>query len=710
MRSAIKDKKYFLIIRPKKRMKLFAQNFDLRKDKILFQADVSRSKHWLIVGYESELPFLQKDRVDSDAINFPIYMSEYTPPSVGGLDLKGNPIFMQSVEDVNEYINIKKRYLKGDYDEALVLIDELITDYPNSIFMSEVIFYKIHALHEIGDYESVIEIAKQFLRQFSSDEHIGEVLLDIAHAYSKIGLFIDADYFFDRLFNEHKGSFAAYQGMIYKGDQYVSSGDNKKAKKFYKRVLFNTTDIEQASEAAFKLAKLDMEKMLYAKAELMLNKIYDGNDKYFFNHYRESMKVLRYFEENQQYPYAAKMAGALLKYMDPSHEDYERLLKDYGFFLANSKGKEAEAVEVLNRYLKEFKYGDYSDEVQRKKDSLFFESSDDNLSVRLAHYDRLMEEYHNDTIAEQAFYKKVKLLYENGFYQDVLDMKEQIESLDEALFKDARDFITNSAKELMKEALKQKQCLRVVELSDAYSIKLSSEWDDGIYRCSMLAGNYMLADETLKPYLQAKDIEVRLKWQYRYAQLLFKTGKYQEAIKVAKDVVALMKLTQSSEYNDIYRLLFDAYSRVAQQEQMIETIVDVERIFGVVFKDLERYTQMLALATKLQDNNMIESYAKKVILLQKRSNTFTQSPYVEFTLFSLYQEQKRYADALKVLQGLDKVELTAEKRSRQFYLEASIYQKLSQVAKAKEYYQKSIEADKNSAWAKLSQDALELMN
>lgn len=706
--TKIKDKKYFIVIRPKEKMKLYPIDVDLRDNDVIFEADISKSKKWLIVGYKNKLPFFKKDSKSDNFINFPIYTKEKPLPSVGGLDLKGNPIFMQSVEDVNEYMKIKQNFSQGNYELVLSLIDEVITEYPDSIFMSEVIYYKIHALHEVADYESVIEISKHFLRQFSSDEHIAEVLLDIAHAYSKIGLFIDADYFFDRLFNEHKGSDSAYQGMIYKGDQYISSGDNNKAKKYLREALYNTTNVEIASEAAFKLAKLDMEKMHYSKAELMLNKIYDGNDKYFYNHYHEAMKVLQYFEENNQFEYAAKMAEYLLMYMKKSNEDYEKLLRDYGTFLAKSEGKEAKAIDVLNRYLKEFPYGQFSDDIQRKKDGLFFEARDENLSVRLANYDKLMQEYKNDTIADHALYKKVDLLYKNSFYQDVLDMQTQIETLDPGLFPDVINFVPNSAKKLMQEALKKNRCLRVVELSDAYGVKLSSKWDDGIYKCSMTAGNYMLAEETIKPYIKAKEIDSRLKWQFRYAKLLLKTARYKESIKVAKDVISLIDLTKSSDYNEIYRVLFDDYSRTSNNA-MIEAIIDIEKKFGLDFKDLERYTQMLALATKLQDNNMIETYAKKVITLQKRSNTYTQSPYVEFTLSLTYQEQKRYKEAIEVLKGLDDVKISSEKRSRQKYLLASLYQKLGKLKEAKNYFRESIDSNSTSAWSKLSQDALELL-
>jgi len=56
--SQIKKKTFFLIIKPFKKMKLYPMLFDLTKDETIFSSDVKLSKHWMIIGYNEELPYI----------------------------------------------------------------------------------------------------------------------------------------------------------------------------------------------------------------------------------------------------------------------------------------------------------------------------------------------------------------------------------------------------------------------------------------------------------------------------------------------------------------------------------------------------------------------------------------------------------------------------------------------------------------------------
>ena len=55
-------------------------------------------------------------------------------------------------------------------------------------------------------YEEIVELSKVFLREYSANDNIAEVLSIISRAYAKLGQSANADYFFDRLFDEHEDS------------------------------------------------------------------------------------------------------------------------------------------------------------------------------------------------------------------------------------------------------------------------------------------------------------------------------------------------------------------------------------------------------------------------------------------------------------------------------------------------------------------------
>ncbi|HEX5623797.1 MAG TPA: flagellar protein, partial [Sulfuricurvum sp.] len=112
---------------------------------------------------------------------------------------------------------------------------------------------------------------------------------------------------------------------------------------------------------------------------------------------------------------------------------------------------------------------------------------------------------------------------------------------------------------------------------------------------------------------------------------------------------------------------------------------------------------------KRKDDAMIQNYAQKVTALQGRTKTYTQSPFIEFTLAQSLMNQDKNKDALQILKSLDGRKLTAEQRSRQKYLVGSLEMTMGRIKEAKAAFDASIKANKGSAWGKLAKDALGLL-
>ena len=117
---------------------------------------------------------------------------------------------------------------------------------------------------------------------------------------------------------------------------------------------------------------------------------------------------------------------------------------------------------------------------------------------------------------------------------------------------------------------------------------------------------------------------------------------------------------------------------------------------------------MVRLGSERDDDNMIITYAKKVMQIQKQSHSHAQSPYVEFALYQAFMNKKEYSKALEMMQSLNNVTLNATQRARQKYLLGSVLSKLWRDEEAKKAYKESIKADPESSWAKLAKSALEL--
>ena len=703
-----KNKTYFLIINPLKKMKLYPILFDLKSESSVYSADAKISKHWMIVGYKDEIPFLSH-KVIQKGLNFPFLMSRNSYPYVGGLDMKGNPVHLKKVEDVTDYLKIKKNFKAKKYEAALEKIDNVLENYPNSLFRAELLYYKIKVYDKLHDNDNLIEVSKEYLREHSADENVPEVLALTANAYSKIGLNIDADYFFDRLFDEHKESVFTQWGYIYKGEMLEASGASNKAIQFYKRALSQTQDLDVAVSAAYKLAVYYLDKGKYKEASEYITKVAKVDPSYFMRDLKKSLDMMYSFADAQKYYSATIIAGAIISQTDKNHDEYERLLKDRAIWLTHTSHKK-EALKALNRYIKEYKYGEYEEQIKVAKDELFFDLNDDNTTARLEKYNQLISEYDGDTIAQKALYEKAKLLLKEKRYGDILGIKESILELDEDIYKGCDEIVKDAAKGSMKRFLKLNECQEVLDMSKEYNITLSYEWDDSIFKCAMKGADYVMSKKIATRNLKTKDLEQRKKWLFRYIKIDFATGNYSDVIEASKDLIALIEdeLPKNQEYKVIYRYIFDTYQRLEDKKAMLKAIVDIEKVFGVVFEDIERYVSLISLGEELKDNNIIVEYGLKVMKLQKQSKSYIQSPYVEFTLYQAYKDLGKDKEALDVIKVLNDVKLTKEQRARQKYLLATSYSKLGKTKEAIKAYKEAIASDKDTPWAKLAQSALEL--
>jgi len=705
--SQIKNKTFFLIITPFKKMKLYPVVFNLKEDDNVFEANAELASHWMIVGYINEMPFLKSQEKPDVAINFPFFLDKDRLPYVGSLDMEGKPVHIKEVNDVSEYLKIKKLYAQKDYEGSLDLINEVMHEYPSSLFKAELLYYKIKVNAKLeGNNDEVIELSKIYLREYSSDDNVAEILSLIAKAYSKEGISTQADYFFDRLFSEHGDSPFARWGYIYKAEMLEESGASSKALAFYEKALNETKDIDIAATAAFKLAQYNVARENHKIASEYAMKIVNAKPSFFASKYEESLRVMDSLFEKEEYEVAAAIAQALLDEINAEYIEYESLVKDVGVWLSKTPKKQ-EALMALNKYFEIFPDGLFEPEVQVAKDSLFFDVSDANLTTKLADYEKLEETYRDDTIGKRAIYEKAKLMLENSMYKQVLAVKDKLLELDATSYEDTQTIINDAAVGAMEEALKEKECHSVLNIAAQYSIKLSDSWDDGIYECAMKGADFILAKNTALKNLKSQDLEVRKKWLYRYIKVDFATGNYSDVIKASKDLVILISQDKDSEYKDVYRILFDTYQRLEDANKMVEAIVEIERVYGDSYIDIERYISVMAIGSQRNDNNLVIKYANEVMKIQEASNSYVQSPFVEFALYQAYINKEDLNRALEVIKSLDDVKISDSNRARQKYLLGTVYEKLWRGEDADEAYGKSIEADEDSAWAKLAKTAKE---
>ena len=138
-----KDAFYIKII-PKFDSQMMPHNkilYDIREVNV--EKITKKSKHWIILLYK-KYPFGEKGNIDG--INFPITYDKYLRPFVGPVDLNGAPIAYAKSQDINYYLDIQDYYKNRDFISAVREVDRTIKQYPNSIFKSDLLLYKLKAI------------------------------------------------------------------------------------------------------------------------------------------------------------------------------------------------------------------------------------------------------------------------------------------------------------------------------------------------------------------------------------------------------------------------------------------------------------------------------------------------------------------------------------------------------------------------------------
>jgi tetratricopeptide (TPR) repeat protein len=145
-------------------------------------------------------------------------------------------------------------YKEKKYNSVVRIANRVIEKNANSIFLPEILAYKIRALDEQKKYPQLIEVSEPWVETYTTHKDLPEMMLLTAKAYLKIGNTKKADYYIDVLIRDYKKSIYSQLATIYKADRLQSMIKEAEAMILYRRVLDNTKDVEVASIAANKLA------------------------------------------------------------------------------------------------------------------------------------------------------------------------------------------------------------------------------------------------------------------------------------------------------------------------------------------------------------------------------------------------------------------------------------------------------------------------
>ncbi len=712
-----KDRNFYIKIDPKVKSKIIPINEYLyNKKEVTSEYSRDKTHHWVILLY-NKAPFGENE--DEEGINFPVTYDKYIRPSIGPVDLNGAPISYARGKDINYYIDIQKEFEKEEYDRTIKDVDRVLKQFPRSIFRSELELYKLRALDISIDenlmpvaekYTSrdIITLARLWMKEFSSDENIPEVLFILAKNYFKSGSSSDANYFLDILVTEHEKSKFTKKAILYFADSLYSKNETEKAVKLYEDVLYSAQDLDIASEAAIRLANSKISEGKISEAREYLLKVLKANKKYLLKDIDASHKLSKKLASNALYDIAASINELLYKSIKEKFDERkEILLKESGDWYAKAN-KINKAYEAYQKYKKEYKDGIYIDEVNKALDSLFFRIRENNTTKLLKYYDVLIKKYDND-ISDKAVIEKAKLLYKEKRYDSVLKMKEQLEKVVDSNSTSVLNLIKESAKEIIDFSLKQKDCEKAVNTLERYDVNISEvKNQDELYKCLIKSLRYKKSKELVQKNLKDKNLKNRLRWLERDLEVNYYLHNYRYVTGLKDDLFTLSKILKKRIEAKYLSYLFSSYMKLNNFKQALKIAEILEKDFPKNVNNIEIYFKIVKYANSRQDDLLLVKYARKAINLQNSTKAYIVTPDIEFLYIEALKRLNRLKEAKSVALELLSKKIKDSEKIRILYLLGEISMKLNKNKEAKEYFQKCSQVNIENSWKNLCKDNLSL--
>ncbi len=685
--------------------------------KILEKPLEKRYTHWIIV---LQVAPLYPEKKVHEGLDFPIVFEKKLKPYIGALDLNGAPISYAQSKDIGLYLDIKRQYEKEAYESVITDAQKVLSNYPHSIFRSEIELYSIRAMDKLlmhneesisnpaFDETAIIALAKKWTKEFASDENIPEVFMVMAKWYLKEGAKADANYFMDILVSEHTQSPFTKKAILIFADHLFAKKEKDKAMKLYLDVLYSVQDLDIASEAAIRLSDYEMDAGKIEEAKAYLLKVLNVNAAFLLKNKEESYALAKRLYNHKLYDIAAKISDLLLKNTPKSDEQRESLLKESGDWHAKA-GNIEEAYARYQEYLAEYNNGgEFQEEVKERLDELFFKRTENNETLLAQYYDTLIEKYSN-AIGEKALIEKAKLLLKQEKYEDLLALEEALLKVADTLDAKPESLIYEAAKALAIRALQNDECSKVITLIETYKVQIEEpQYEEKLFNCFMRLSRFERAQEISRGHFKDARLEDRFVWAQREVSVLFKMGKYDEAIGFKEDLLTLEKRLKTSMTFETFKDLFFAHARLKKRDEM-HTLAELgHEKYPKEFSMIDVYNEIVKMASETKNDLTLVSYAQKIIGLQKQFKSTPLSPLIEFNYSEALKRLGKEREALDTILGMNTHVLTPSDSIRRLYIAGELSLKLKEETKAKEYFQQCVDINETSSWKTICEENLKL--
>ncbi|MUU65802.1 DUF7494 domain-containing protein [Helicobacter pylori] len=699
---SMRQQQFILHIKPKvmRRLTLFSFDRDYKKAIPLFVENDAKAKMWQIIGYDQKIPFLSEKDNAQKGLNFPITIKDAQTPIIQELDVNNKPLLTTKGYDLNAYLEAKKQMDSQAYFDALRTISRAFKNYPQTIFKKDLYLLEIIALGKLGIKKSLlIDIGTQWIKNYPTDPNIPEALYYVAKALDENNNYKQAVRYYKRILLEYKNSRYAPLAQMRLAIEAAEGSDLSSASMLFKEAFSNAKDKESASEIALNWAEAEINYQNFNNAKYLIDKVVQSNPDYLSMHSESALELLKLLKKNQMNESAIEIAQLLLN-QDDDVKAKEQALYDLGALYARIKDfKNAHLYNL--RYLQDHAELERASVVRARDEKALF-SMEGNTQEKIAHYDKIIQNFPNSNEAQKALELKAQLLFDNKRYAEVLGMQKNLP-------KDSL-LIQKTLNVLAKTPLEDNRCeeaLKYLSQITAFAFNPQEEIQafDCLYFASLKEKAQIIALNALKA---AKTPSEKLVWLYRLGRNYYRLGDFKNSTLASKDALILAQSLNKKEFYDIAFVLFSDYMQSNEKELALNLYAFLEKHF----KDDKRMALVyFKLLENEKDPKSVKIYATSLLKLQDAYKDYSYTPFSEFALIDAYRTTKDYSKALETLDKLLNRRLSLEDHQKALYLQSSLLDLTNQKAKSKASLEKCVQLkqkDQTNAWQNLCEQGLNL--
>ncbi|MGL2733070.1 tetratricopeptide repeat protein [Helicobacter pylori] len=699
---SMRQQQFILHIKPKvmRRLTLFSFDRDYKKAIPLFVENDAKAKIWQIIGYDQKIPFLSEKDNAQKGLNFPITIKDAQTPIIQELDVNNKPLLTTKGYDLNAYLEAKKQMDSQAYFDALRTISRAFKNYPQTIFKKDLYLLEIIALGKLGIKKSLlIDIGTQWIKNYPTDPNIPEALYYVAKALDENNNYKQAVHYYKRILLEYKNSRYAPLAQMRLAIEAAEGSDLSSASMLFKEAFSNAKDKESASEIALNWAEAEINYQNFNNAKYLIDKVVQSNPDYLSTHSESALDLLKLLKKNQMNESAIEIAQLLLN-QDDDMKAKEQALYDLGALYARIKDfKNAHLYNL--RYLQDHAELERASVVRVRDEKALF-SMEGNTQEKIAHYDKIIQNFPNSNEAQKALELKAQLLFDNKRYAEVLGMQKNLPK-DSPLIQKTLNVLAKTPLEdnRCEEALKYLSQITAFEFNPKEEIQAF----DCLYFASLKEKAQIIALNALKA---AKTPSEKLVWLYRLGRNYYRLGDFKNSTLASKDALILAQSLNKKEFYDIAFVLFSDYMQNNERELALNLHAFLEKHF----KDDKRMALVyFKLLENEKDPKSVKIYATSLLKLQDAYKDYSYTPFSEFALIDAYRVTKDYLKALETLDKLLNRRLSLEDHQKALYLQSSLLDLTNQKAKSKASLEKCVQLkqkDQTNAWQNLCEQGLNL--